>query len=53
MNGEGQVTVTLNNGNTLPLFWEDPDLSGEAPKRLTGSVKKVENGRTTLLVEVP
>lgn len=31
---EGRATVTLNNGNTLPLFEEDPDLSGEAPKRL-------------------
>ncbi len=53
VNAEGQVTVKLNNGNTLPLFWEDPDLSGEAPKRLTGSVEKDENGRTTLLVKVP
>ena len=50
---EGQATVTLNNGNTLPLFEEDPDLSGEAPKRLTGTVDTDENGRTTLLVSVP
>lgn len=50
---EGRATVTLNNGNTLPLFEEDPDLSGEAPKRLTGKVETDENGRTTLLVSVP
>ncbi|MDM8270787.1 SpaA isopeptide-forming pilin-related protein [Thermophilibacter provencensis] len=50
---EGRATVKLNNGNTLPLFEEDPDLSGEAPKRLTGSVETDENGRTTLLVSVP
>ena len=50
---EGRATVKLNNGNTLPLFEEDPDLSGEAPRRLTGSVDTDENGRTTLLVSVP
>ena len=48
----GQASVKLTDGNTLPLFRSDPDLSGTAPERLVGRVEEVD-GRSTLVVDVP
>lgn len=46
----GNVTITLSDGNTLPLFSADPDLSERAPQRLTGTV--ADDGKS-FTVDVP
>ena len=44
------ITIKLSDGNTLPLFSEDPDLSEGAPQRLKGTV--TPDGKS-LTVDVP